>query len=76
MRTSKAGHVAVATGCGLPAPELQAMGEGHPEESALAQLVARGTLTPRRRRLTPFAPVRRSGDSLSDAVGADRKDRF
>lgn len=73
---ARAGHVLVVTDRGQPVAELGPVGRGDPEESALARLVARGTLTLRRRAFTRFAPVQRSGPSLADAVSEDREDRF
>jgi prevent-host-death family protein len=73
---ARAGHVVVVTDRGQPVAELRPIGQGDPEESALARLVARGILTPRRRGLASFAPVQRSGPSLADAVSEDREDRF
>lgn len=76
LERARAGHVVVVTDRGQPVAELGPIGRGDPEESALARLVASGMVTPRRRRLTSFAPVRRSGPALADAVSEDREDRF
>ncbi|MFI5182919.1 MAG: type II toxin-antitoxin system Phd/YefM family antitoxin [Vicinamibacteria bacterium] len=76
LRRARAGHVVVVTDRGQPVAELRPLGQGDAEESGLARLAARGTLTPRRRGLTSFVPVRRSGPSLAEAVSEDRKDRF
>jgi prevent-host-death family protein len=73
---ARAGHVVVVTDRGQPVAELRPLGQGDPEQAALAGLVARGALTPRRRALTSFAPVRCPGSSLADAVSEDRQDRF
>lgn len=73
---ARAGHVMVVTDRGEPVAELGPIGRGSPQEAALASLVARGAVTPRRRALTPFAPVQCSGPSLADAVREDREDRF
>ena len=73
---ARAGHVVIVTDRGQPVAELRPIGQGDPEESALARLVARGALTPKRRGLTSFVAVRGSGPSLADAVSEDREDRF
>jgi prevent-host-death family protein len=72
----RAGNIVVVTDRGQPVAELGPIGQGDPEAAALARLEARGLLTPSRRRLKPFPPVRRSGPSLADAVSEDREDRF
>ena len=76
LARARAGHVVVVTDRGQPVAELRPIGQGTPEDAALARLVARGALTPRSRGLTSFAPVRHSGPSLADAVSEGREDRF
>ena len=78
LREVRRGRVIVVTDRGEPVAELRPVSmPASGKDAALERLVTLGIVTRRSaRRMTRFRPIRHRGASLSDAVVADREDRF
>jgi prevent-host-death family protein len=78
LREVRRGQTIVVTDRGEPVAELRPIATARSGAGAeLDRLVALGRLSrPSEAPLAPFRPIRRKGLRLSDAIVADREDRF
>ena len=78
LREVRRGRTIVVTDRGEPVAELRPVALAKTGDAArLDRLVALGRLSrASKASLRPFRPIRRKGPSVSDAIVADREDRF
>ncbi len=78
LRKVRRGATIVVTDRGEPVAELRPIPkEAEPDEAPLAELLALGIVTRKSRdKLGKFAPIRFSGEPISETVIEGREDRF